>query len=69
MDDPLARLFPRNGNPMGDAPELLNGITSGPGNQGSANTAMNQGHAGTGLGRLGVPMQLKAGGTTIGVGP
>lgn len=37
------------------------GITSGPGNQGSANTANLQGHAGTSAGFLGLPRQIKQG--------
>jgi hypothetical protein len=39
----------------------LPGSNSGIGNQGSANTAMLQGHAGTGLGQLSVPRDLQGG--------
>jgi hypothetical protein len=44
-------------------PDLLGtGIVSGPGNQGTANTALLSGHAGTGADFLSVPRQLKGGG-------
>lgn len=46
-----------------DIPSLnpLAGITSGPGNQGSSNTAHMSGHAGTGASQIALPRQLKIG--------
>lgn len=48
------------------SPEVtaLDGVTSGPGNQGSANAAHMHGQAGTGLGFINVPRSLKRGSTT-----
>ena len=42
-------------------PDPLAGITSGPGNSGSANTAHLTGHAGTGANQISLPRQLKFG--------
>ena len=49
--------------PLTDAPqpEQQSGIVSGPGNQGSANAANLQGHAGTGADFLGIPRTVKFG--------
>lgn len=71
-------LFPLNGNPMGlvpppGTPVMFDGVTplvgimSGQGNQGTSNAFMPQGHAGTPANRLGVPLQLKAGGSSVGI--
>lgn len=61
----LAILFPWNGNvaQLLDQVTPLAGIVSGPGNQGTRNTAMNQGHAGTPGNNLGIPRTTKFGGS------
>lgn len=41
-----------------DVPEITDGITSGPGNQGSAATVLAQGEAGTSATRGSIPMTL-----------
>lgn len=47
-------------------PDLLGtGVISGPGNQGSQNTAHMAGHAGTGADRLSIPRNLKFGTGTV----
>lgn len=44
-----------------DVRQTTDGITSGPGNQGTANTAMPVLHAGTGMDQLSVPRGLSNG--------
>jgi hypothetical protein len=53
-------------NPLlGEQVGTLTGITSGPGNQGTANMAQLMGHAGTPASQTGVPRQIKAGGSSM----